>query len=83
MLACCFGQVLDLDLYTLDRHAGHLTGLTGSSTLQELRLEMCGDMLHESTHLQEGLPRVPSLTKLLMYTKASVKFRMKWGFVVF
>lgn len=76
------GQVLDLDLYTLDRHAGHLAGLTGLSTLHELRLEMCGDMLYESTHLQAGLPRVPSLKKLLMYTKVSVKLGMKWGSVL-
>jgi hypothetical protein len=76
LLARCLEQVLDLDIYTLDRHAGHLAGLTGLSTLQELRVEMSGHMLRESVNLQDGLPCVPSLTKLLMYTKVRL---MKLG----
>jgi hypothetical protein len=62
-------HVLDLYLYTLDRHARHLAGLTGLSTLQELRLEMVGDFLQDSLSLQDGLPQIPHLTKLLLYTK--------------
>jgi hypothetical protein len=62
-------QVLDVDLFTLDRHARHLAGLTGLSTLQELEVEMVGDALPRSCNMQDGLPRMPYLTKLMMYTQ--------------
>lgn len=62
-------QVLDVDIYNLDRHAGHLCSLTGLSTLRELRIEPFGERLLESVNLRHGLPQLPHLTKLLIYTK--------------
>jgi hypothetical protein len=62
-------QVLEVDLFTLDRHARHLAGLTGLSTLQELQVEMVGDGLPRSCNMQDGLPHMPYLTRLLMYTQ--------------
>jgi len=65
-------QVLDLDIVCLDRHAAY-PSLTCLPCLCELQLEMCGT-LKRSRHISAGLPHLPHLTKLLLYTKVSTGF---------
>lgn len=64
-------RVLDVDLYTLDRHAKHLPGLTGLSTLQTLRIQTVGGDLATSNNLRDGLLWMPHLTSLQLYTDVS------------